>query len=268
MYVRFPLSLRQVEDLLHERGIDVSYETVRAWWNRFGPLFAAEIRRKRSASMRGFPQWRWHLDEVFVRISGKTHYLWRAVDHEGEVLESFVTEKRDQAAALRFLRKAMKRYGPPKVIVTDRPSLLPGRHEGDRKRGPSRDWALAEQSSRKFTSALSATRASNGEIQKPSHPTKVRRRSRFSSQPLQQRSSPGTPREFQDLPIGRIGRVASTCSLRPCMPRPSSAGSFYSDNAQDFVAELMPRIVFRLGPACRVADFAARDSGAETLDII
>ncbi len=120
MYVRFPLSLRQVEDLLDERGIDVSYETVRAWWNRFGPLFAAEIRKKRSASMLGFPQWRWHLDEVFVRISGETHYLWRAVDHEGEVLEAFVTKTRDRKAALRFLKKAMKRYGRPQVIVTDR----------------------------------------------------------------------------------------------------------------------------------------------------
>ena len=120
MYVRFPLSLRQVKDLLHERGIDVSYETVRAWWNRFGPLFAAEIRKKRSALMLGFPQWRWHLDEVFVRISGETHYLWRAVDHEGEVLEAFVTKTRDRKAALRFLKKAMKRYGRPQVIVTDR----------------------------------------------------------------------------------------------------------------------------------------------------
>ncbi len=72
MYVRFPLSLRQVEDLLHERSIDISYETVRAWWNRFGPMFAAEIRKKRSASMQGLPQWRWHLDEVFVRINGET----------------------------------------------------------------------------------------------------------------------------------------------------------------------------------------------------
>ena len=119
MYVRFPLSLRQVEDLLHERGIDVSYETVRAWWNRFGPLFAAEIRKQR-IQHRSFSQWRWHLDEVFVRISGETHYLWRAVDHEGEVLEAFVTKKRDRKAALRFMKKAMKRYGPPQVIVTDR----------------------------------------------------------------------------------------------------------------------------------------------------
>jgi len=120
MYVRFPLSLRQVEDLLHERGIDISYETVRAWWNRFGPMFAAEIRRKRSAAHRNWPQWRWHLDEVFVRINSEIHYLWRAVDHEGEVLEVFVTKKRDRKAAKRFLRKAMKRYSRPEAIVTDR----------------------------------------------------------------------------------------------------------------------------------------------------
>ena len=119
MYVRFPLSLRQVEDLLHERGIDICHETVRAWWNRFGPLFAAEI-RKRRIQHQSFSQWRWHLDEVFVRISGETHYLWRAVDHEGEVLEAFVTKRRDRKAALRFLKKAMKRYGRPEAIVTDR----------------------------------------------------------------------------------------------------------------------------------------------------
>ena len=120
MYIRFPLSLRQVEDLLHERGIDICHETVRVWWNRFGPMFAAEIRKKRSASMRTHIQWCWHLDEVFVRINGKTYYLWRAVDHEGEVLEAFVTKKRDRKAALGFLRRTMKRYGRPEVIVTDR----------------------------------------------------------------------------------------------------------------------------------------------------
>jgi putative transposase len=120
MYVRFPLSLRNVEDLLHERGVDVSHETVRFWWNRFGPMFAAEIRRKPASRLRAWPQWQWHLDEVFVKINGVTHYLWRAVDHEGEVLESYVTKRRDRKAALRFLRKAMKRYGRPEIIVTDR----------------------------------------------------------------------------------------------------------------------------------------------------
>ncbi len=120
LYVRFPLSLRNVEDLLHERDIDISHETVRCWWNRFGPMFAGEIRRKRSQQVRSFPQWRWHLDEMFVKIRGETHYLWRAVDHEGEVLEAYVSKTRDREAALRFLRKAMKRYGEPRSIVTDK----------------------------------------------------------------------------------------------------------------------------------------------------
>jgi putative transposase len=83
-------------------------------------MLAAEIRRKRVSRMRGYSNWRWHLDEVFVKINGVTHYLWRAVDHEGEVLESFVTKRRDPKAALKFLRKSMKRYGQPKVIVTDK----------------------------------------------------------------------------------------------------------------------------------------------------
>jgi len=119
MYIRFPLSLRNVEDLLHERGIDVSHETVRYWWHRFGPLFAAEIRKRRVEGMRS-SRWRWHLDEVFVKINGERHYLWRAVDHEGEVLESFVTKRRDKKAALKFLKKSMKRYGRADEIVTDR----------------------------------------------------------------------------------------------------------------------------------------------------
>lgn len=85
LYVRFPLSLRNVEDLLHERGIEVTHETVRYWWQRFGPTFAGEIKKRRIAGGRT-SKWRWHLDEVFVKINGKTHYLWRAVDHEGEVL--------------------------------------------------------------------------------------------------------------------------------------------------------------------------------------
>jgi len=120
MYVRFPLSLRNVEDLLHERGIDISHETVRFWWNRFGPLFAAEIRKKRVSQMRAYSNWQWHLDEVFVKINGETHYLWRAVDHEGEVLESFVTKLRNRKAALKFLRKTMKRHGRPHIFVTDK----------------------------------------------------------------------------------------------------------------------------------------------------
>jgi putative transposase len=115
-----PLSLRNVEDLLHERGIDISYETVRFWWNRFGPLFAAEIRKKRVSQMCAYSNWQWHLDEVFVKINGETHYLWRAVDHEGEVLERFVAKRRDRNAALKFIRKTMKRHGRPHIFVTDK----------------------------------------------------------------------------------------------------------------------------------------------------
>ncbi len=120
MYVRFPLLLRNDEDLLYERGIDISYETVRYWWNRFGPMFAAEIRRKRVRQTRAYSNWQWHLDEVFVKIKGETHYLWRAVDHEGEILESFVTKRRDRKAALKLLRKTMKRHGRAHIFVNDK----------------------------------------------------------------------------------------------------------------------------------------------------
>ncbi|MCZ8170277.1 MAG: DDE-type integrase/transposase/recombinase, partial [Brevundimonas sp.] len=87
MYVRFPLSLRNVEDLLFEWGIDACHETVRFWWNRFGLLFAADVRRQRVSRMKGFRHWRWHLDEMCVRLNGEMAYLLRAVDHEGEILE-------------------------------------------------------------------------------------------------------------------------------------------------------------------------------------
>ena len=104
LYVRFPLSLRSVEDLLHERGVDVSYESVRYWWHRFGSQFASHIKKRRAGGMQS-SNWKWHLDEVFVKINGERHYLWRAVDHEGEVLESYVTKER-QKAALKFMKKA------------------------------------------------------------------------------------------------------------------------------------------------------------------
>ncbi len=120
LYVRYPLSQRAVEGLLRERGIDISHETVRFSWNRFGPVFAAEIRRNRVSRMRAYSNWQWHLDEVFVKINSRTHYLWRAVDYEGEVLESFVSKRRDRKAALKFLRKTMKRHGQANVLVTDK----------------------------------------------------------------------------------------------------------------------------------------------------
>ncbi|WP_058272818.1 IS6 family transposase [Ruegeria atlantica] len=120
LYVRFPLSLRNVEDVLHERGTKVSHETVRYWWNRFGPMFAAEIRRRRVQQLRASSKWKWHVDEFFMKVNGKRHYLWRAVDHEGEVLDAVVTKCRNKAAALKFLKKLMKRRGKAENVVTDR----------------------------------------------------------------------------------------------------------------------------------------------------
>lgn len=103
LYVHFSLSLRNVEDLLHDGGIDVSHETVRFSWNRFGPLLTTEIRRRQANWMRAYSNWQWHLGEVFVKINGETHSLWRAVVHGGEVLEAYVTKRRDRKAALKFL---------------------------------------------------------------------------------------------------------------------------------------------------------------------
>ncbi len=119
LYVRFPLSLRNIEDQLHERSVDISHGTVRFRWNRFGPMFAAEIRKNRVSRMRSYSNWPWHLDKVFVKINGETHYLRRAVDHEGGVLRSYVTKRRDRKPALKCLRKSMNRYGQPEIIVTD-----------------------------------------------------------------------------------------------------------------------------------------------------
>jgi len=108
MYVKYPLSLRNVEDLLAERGIDICHETVRFWWNRFGPMFAAEIRRKRVDHMRAYTPWRWHLDEVFVKINGAKHYLRRAVDHEtGRWLNN---RAENSQQPFRRRKRAMRRF--------------------------------------------------------------------------------------------------------------------------------------------------------------
>jgi putative transposase len=105
------------KDILLERAIDISHETVRFWVERFGLEFAGEIRRKR----RGFQSnWRWHMDEIFVKTNGDLYYLWRAIDHEGEVLECYVSKRRDKGAALKFLKKTMRMHGAPKEIVTDK----------------------------------------------------------------------------------------------------------------------------------------------------
>ena len=120
MYVKYPLSLRNVEDLLFERGIDICHETVRLWWNRFGPLFAAEIRRKRVHRMRSHTQWRWHLDEVYVKVGG-------------EVLESFVTTTRGQGCNAEIHQAGAEASRPAPRHRHRRPALLRGGHEGNRQ---------------------------------------------------------------------------------------------------------------------------------------
>ena len=119
MYVRFPLSLRNVEDLLFERGIDLCHETVRMWWNRSGPMFAGDIRRQRVSRMRRFRQWRWHLDEMYVKLNREMVYLWHAVDQEGEILESYIAKTRDKEAVLAFMKQALNRHESPETITTD-----------------------------------------------------------------------------------------------------------------------------------------------------
>src|SRR5450631_1142252 len=115
LYFRFTLSFRDVEEMLAQRGIDVSYETVRCWSLKFGRLFAQNLRRSRPK-----PTGRWHLDEMAVKIRGKRMWLWRAVDDEGEVLDVLVQKRRNTRAALRLLRKLLKNQGiHPEKIVTD-----------------------------------------------------------------------------------------------------------------------------------------------------
>ncbi|WP_114948000.1 IS6 family transposase [Microvirga calopogonii] len=116
LYFRFPLSLRLVEEMLLGRGIIVSYETVRRWALKFGPAYARRLRRK-APSRRDI----WHLDEVVVTISGQKHWLWRAVDQDGYVLDEIVQTRRDTKAAKRLLKRLLKKQGcPPKRMITDK----------------------------------------------------------------------------------------------------------------------------------------------------
>jgi putative transposase len=126
LYFRFTLSFRDVEDLLAERGITVSYETVRRWVNHFGPMIAADLRRRRPK-----PCTTWHLDEVYLKISGRMVYLWRAVDAEGEVLDVLVQSKRNKHAALKLMRKLLKKCGfvPARLITDDLRSYGAAAHD-------------------------------------------------------------------------------------------------------------------------------------------
>src|SRR5215469_15009617 len=171
LYLRFTLSYRDVEDLLAERGLDISYETVRSWVLKFGPVIARRLRRRRPR-----PSDRWHLDEMVVQITGKRMYLWRAVDHEGEVLDMLVQRRRDSQAALRMMRKLSKKQGStPKLLVTDklrsyasacRQLLLTCRHEhglrqNNRAENSHQVALRREHKLQRFKSAKSAQRFLN-----------------------------------------------------------------------------------------------------------
>src|ERR1700674_5212500 len=207
MYVRYPLSLRNVEDLLAERGIDISHETIRFWWNRFGPMFATEIRKKRVAHLRRFPQWRWHLDEVFVKINGKLYYLWRAVDHEGEVLEAVVTARRDKAAALKLLKRIMKKYGRPRTIVTDR---LRAYSAATKEIGAA---DRHEVGGRLNNRAENSTGAGDAAVSKYEDAAEIQFSSRPSPESFQSGAASHHPAGLQAETLDCIGGVARPCRV-------------------------------------------------------
>jgi putative transposase len=121
LYHRFPLSLREVEEMMLQRGIVVSRETIRQWCQKFGQTYANGLRRRRHR-----PGDKWHLDEVFIKIRGKIHYLWRAVDQDGNVLDILITSRRDTKAATRFFRKLLTGQYVPRALITDKTGQLPG----------------------------------------------------------------------------------------------------------------------------------------------
>jgi putative transposase len=168
LYFRFPLGLRMVEEMLAARGITVSHETVRQWARKFGQAFANQIRRRLPGAGD-----KWHLDEVVITIAGVKHWLWRAVDQTGFVLDALVQSRRDQRAAKRLLRKLLKRQGrAPRVLITDKLAsypaakreLMPGvehrRHKGlnNRAENSHQPTRRRERQMKRFKSAGQAQR--------------------------------------------------------------------------------------------------------------
>lgn len=168
LYNRFTLSFRDVEDLLAERGVTVSYEATRCWCSKFGPEYARSLRRKR-----GRLGDIWHVDEVFLKIRGQLHYLWRAVDQDGDAIDILVTKRRNRRAATRFFRRALKHQRtPPWQLVTDKLRSYPaahrqvfsslvhrcGRYENNRSEVSHQQTRKQERQMRKFKSMAQAQR--------------------------------------------------------------------------------------------------------------
>jgi transposase-like protein len=160
LYFRFPLSLRMVEEMLAARGISVTYETIRQWGLKFGREFANRIRRR--APRRGD---KWHLDEVVITIAGKKHWLWRAVDQEGFVLDVLVQSRRNKKAAKRLFRKLLKKQGrAPRVLITDKLKSYGG-EAGDHARRRASAAQRSQQPGGEFSSTDATTRADHEALQ-------------------------------------------------------------------------------------------------------
>jgi transposase-like protein len=162
-YLRFTLSFRDVEDLLAERGIALSYETVRRWVNHFGKMIAADLRRRRPK-----PCTTWHLDEIYLKIAGRMVSLWRAVDVEDEVLDVLVQSKQNKRAALKLMRKLLKKCGfVPARLISDQLALIWRRRPRSWDRASPRTRAMEEQPCREFAPAYPAARAHDATVPEP-----------------------------------------------------------------------------------------------------
>ena len=206
LYFRFTVSFRDVEELLAQRGIEVSYETIRCWTLKFGPLIAANLRRRRAP-----PTGRWHLDEMVVKIGGRRMFLWRAVDDEGEVLDMLVHRRRNKHAALKLLRKLLKRQGVhPETIITDKLASY---------RAAARDLGLAD---RHRPGGLRVNnRAENSHLP-------IRRRERK----MQRFKSPGQAQQF----LAIHAAVYNCSNLQPHLVRRSTLRRFRAAAHQTWAA--------------------------------
>jgi putative transposase len=218
LYLRFPLSLRDVEDLLAERGVAVSYETVRRWVNHFGPMIAADLRKRRRLK----PHATWHLDEVYLKIDGRMVYLWRGVDAEGEVLDVLVQSKRNKHAALKLMRKLLKKYAfvPERLVTDDLRSysaavLNVGMSAGDggtierRTRISRRDGGSAKCSG-------SRVRVQRRNFSPPTPPSTTPLTSNAIS-PRPKRTARCAPRRWRRGGGVKVTAVKSTCSATPVL---------------------------------------------------
>src|SRR4051795_2406410 len=213
LYFRFPLSLRMIEEMLAFRGIEVSHETIRQWALKFGQEFATIIRWRLPR-----PGDKWHMDEVVLKIAGKTHYLWRAVDQHGVVLDVLVQRRRDKKAAKRLLRKLLKRQGwAPRVMITDKlksygaakKEIMPGVPPGGRcltARAPPAQGL--EQPGGELTPANEATRTADEAVQVGPARSTLPLRPRSDQQPLPPAPPPHDPHRLPPRPGPRLPGVA------------------------------------------------------------